>query len=276
MKKTTEIVKKLYEEFPYPNRNILSKEKLIHYSDWIEKLIENKEEKNIQKNFSFWKGKKVLDSGCGTGEASVSIALKDAQVYGIDLSESSIAKAKILAQKMNVEKNATFQVQDILQIPNNQIYFKQNEKKFDVVMALGSLHHTADARKAFEIISKMVKSDGLIVFGLYNKYSRARHRIKRILLKLLCGNNIHSRMELAKKLFKKDCENRPISWLADKYGQVHESYHSFSEMKKWLIEEGFEFVNSEPKITTPLIDEIKLLLEKKSAFITMVGKKQQK
>ena len=45
-----------------------------------------------------------------------------------------------------------------------------NSKKFDVVIALGSLHHTTN-KKGFEIGCKNLSKEGVIFVGLYNKYS---------------------------------------------------------------------------------------------------------
>ena len=245
-------VKELYEKYPYPSRESFSKKEAQNYVKWVSKIF--------GKNNDFWIGKNVLELGCGTGELACGLALNKAKITAIDFSSSSIKKAKENANNLGVKVN--FLEKNILKTNLN--------KKFDIIIALGSLHHTINAKKGFEIGVSHLKKDGLIIIGLYNRYSRARHRVKRVLLRLLAGNNIEKRINIGEKLFK---GNKSKSWLADKYGQVHESYHSINEINKWFKGQGIELIATNPKYKFPIVDEIKWLIFKKNAFIVMVGKK---
>ncbi|MCX6801193.1 MAG: methyltransferase domain-containing protein [Candidatus Diapherotrites archaeon] len=249
------LVRELYEKWPYPSREIGSGEMLSKYHKWVSKIF------TTEKNF--WKEKKVFDVGCGTGELANSIALQDAKVLGIDFSGASIGRAKKLEK--TVKSGAKFEEKNVFEF--------KSKKKFDVVIALGSLHHTIDAKRAFKICAENLKDGGIIIVGLYNKYSRLRLRMKRTFIGFFCGNNIGKRVEFGKKYFGGP-ENE--TWIADKYGQVHESYHSVGEVLEWFRENGIEFVNSKPKFKKPLIDEIKWLFKKENAFFVMVGKKNEK
>lgn len=251
-KKNELLVKKLYEKYPYPSRNINSKKALDNYSKWVLRIFNGKKD--------FWKNKNILELGCGTGELANAISLSGGNIYAIDFSSSSIKKAKEIKNKFKT--NAKFEEKNILEFNSN--------KKYDVVIALGSLHHTIDARKGFTIAIKHTKKEGIIIIGLYNKYSRFRHRVKRFILRILARNDFEKRIVLGEKLFG---GLKSKSWLADKYGQVNESYHSINEIKKWFDEEGIEFITSKPKFKYPIIDEIKWLIKKENAFFVMVGKK---
>ncbi len=251
-KEKEELVKKLYEKYPYPNRKTSNKKELLKYGEWVSKIF--------GKDKSFWKGKQVLELGCGTGELANSLGLLGARVTGIDFSKSSLKKAREISKKVGTEKNVCFFEKNILEFAS--------EKEFDVVIALGSLHHTVNARKGFGIACKHLKKNGFVIIGLYNKYSRFRHRVKRFFLFLLCGKNIEKRILLGKKFFG-GIDNK--AWLADKYGQVHESYHSVGEVLKWFYEEKIVFVASKPVFKKPLIDELKWFFGKKNAFFVMVG-----
>jgi len=253
-KQNQELVKELYEKYPYPNRGFETKKESLQYVKWVSKIFD--------KDISYWKGKTVLELGCGTGELANGLAASNANVLAIDLSKTSIEKANLLKKKLK-NKNLTFENKNILTYKNN--------KKFDVVIALGSLHHTIDARGGFSIMSTNVKKDGVVIVGLYNKYSRFRHRLRRIVLLVFGGRDFEKRIYFGKKFFG---GNPAKSWLADKYGQVHESYHSINEILKWFKEEDIEFVASKPKFKTPILDELKWLLKKQNAFFVMVGKKK--
>jgi 2-polyprenyl-3-methyl-5-hydroxy-6-metoxy-1,4-benzoquinol methylase len=252
-KNNEKLVNLLYEKYPYPNRNIKSIKELKKYSYWITKLLG---EKN-----NFWKRKKVLELGCGTGQFTNSIALHGAQITGIDFSEASLKIAKETSNKFNTK--AKFKRKNILE-------YNIKKNKNDIIIALGSLHHTIDAKKGFIIASKNLKKNGIIIIGLYNKYGRFRHQIKRLILKIFCGNDIEKRISFGEKYFK---GNKNKAWLADKYGQVHESYHSVNEILDWFKEENIRYITSSPKINMPFFDEIKWFFKKKGAFFVMIGKK---
>jgi 2-polyprenyl-3-methyl-5-hydroxy-6-metoxy-1,4-benzoquinol methylase len=253
------LVKELYEKYPYPSRIIPTEKDVKHYAKWTAKIF--------NETTNYWKGKEVLELGCGTGELSVGLALCGAKVTSIDLSSNSIKKAKELSKKFNATEKVSFFEKNMLNIKENEF-----EKKFDVVIALGSMHHTTNAKKAFEIALKQLKKDGLIIVGLYNKYSRFKHRIRRVIIKAFAGNNIEKRINVGEKLFGSSGKRIHS---ADKYGQVHESYHSVSEINKWFKQNGITFVASKPKFKTPRIDEIIWLIKRKEAFFVMVGKKDR-
>lgn len=256
-KKKEQLVKELYEKYPYPSRIDLTDDKLKSFSLWTAMTI--------NENTNFWEGKEVLELGCGTGELSVGLALCKANVTAVDFSTSSIKKAQALADKKCDSTNKPqYFLKNILELEENEF-----GKKFDVVIALGSLHHTVNAKKGFQIGCKQLKKNGVIFVGLYNKYSRARHRVKRVFVRLVAGNDIEKRIKLGELFYSK---KTPKERIADKFGQVHESYHSINEVLKWFKEENIEFIGSKPKYTKPIIDEIMWLIQKKNAFFVMSGK----
>ncbi|MFA6064294.1 MAG: methyltransferase domain-containing protein [archaeon] len=254
-------VKELYEKYPYPSRDDPSEEDVKYFAKWVAKIF--------GENTTFWKDKTVLELGCGTGELACGLALCGASVTGIDFSSTSIKHATSLAKKLGVANKAKFIEKNILEITSDDF----NRGKYDVCIALGSLHHTVAPRKGFEILSSKAKQNGLVIVGLYNKYSRARQRVRRVILRAFCGNDIEKRITFGEKYFG---TNGNKSWAADKYGQIHESYHSILEVLKWFKEENLVFIASKPKFKMPIIDEIKWMMEKKEAFFVMVGKKEDK
>ncbi len=82
-------------------------------------------------NTMSWRGKTVLDVGCGTGRACYEIAQRGAQrVVGIDFSEAAIARARARPMRDNLE----YHVQDLA----------AHRGRYDVVIAIGTLEHTDD------------------------------------------------------------------------------------------------------------------------------------
>jgi 2-polyprenyl-3-methyl-5-hydroxy-6-metoxy-1,4-benzoquinol methylase len=254
------LVKKLYEKYPYPSRIDSNEEKLKSFALWTAKTI--------NENNTYWKGKTILELGCGTGELSVGIALCGGKVTAVDFSKASIKKAKLLANKKCKQNKPKYFLKNILKLKENEF-----KKKFDIVIALGSLHHTINAKKGFEIGCKNLAKEGIMFIGLYNKYSRLRHRIKRIFVRIIAGDNIEKRIKIGELFFNKKTQKERI---ADKFGQIHESYHSINEILEWFKEQNMEFIGSKPNYKTPIIDEINWLLKKRNAFFVMSGKKKLK
>ena len=98
-----------------------------------------------------WKGKTVLDAGCGTGELSYLIAKKGAKhVLGIDYSNEAIG----VAQSSYHEKNLSFECTDITRLKG---------KKFDVITTLGTLEHVDDPLAVLKKLKSMLNPGGSLI-----------------------------------------------------------------------------------------------------------------
>lgn len=97
-----------------------------------------------------WKGKAVLDVGCGTGRAAYEIAKKGAQtVLGIDYAPSAVAEA----QKTYSLPNLEYRCLDV----------KGLKGKFDVVVSLGTLEHMDDPGRTLENLKRKIKTGGSLI-----------------------------------------------------------------------------------------------------------------
>lgn len=105
---------------------------LVRESVWGPTALENT---FILQRLGDLKGKRVLDIGCGLGEASVAFALLGAEVTTTDLSPGMVAAAKKLAQHHNVQLTGLVGAAEQLDLPPNS---------FDVIYTANTLHHLAD------------------------------------------------------------------------------------------------------------------------------------
>ena len=94
------------------------------------------------------KGKQVLDVGCGGGILSESMALKGAQVTGIDMGDAPLNVARLHALENNVEV-------DYLQITAEDLAQKRPQQ-WDIVTCMEMLEHVPDPASVIQACSQLV------------------------------------------------------------------------------------------------------------------------
>ena len=107
-----------------------------------------------------FKGKLVLDVGCGMGRFAEVATRWGARVVGIDLSEAAEVAAKNLADREFVALQA-----DVFSLPFAP-------ESFDMIYSMGVLHHTPDCEKAFKALPQYLKPGGMIAVWLYSAYNK--------------------------------------------------------------------------------------------------------
>jgi len=105
---------------------------------------------------------KVLDLSCGTGELLKKLEGK-ATLYGVDISEEMLAKARIkLSPKVKLRKA------DVHTLP-----FK--DKYFDYVISTEAFHHYYDQQKAVQEMQRVTKEGGKVIIVDINFFLKPIH-----------------------------------------------------------------------------------------------------
>lgn len=99
---------------------------------------------------------RLLSFGCGRGANALRYAQLGYEVFGFDISPSSIATAKSLADHYQLQSRTHFSVQGA-----EQLAFPDNH--FDVVAGENILHHV-DIGRAIAEAARVAKPGGLIIF----------------------------------------------------------------------------------------------------------------
>lgn len=106
-------------------------------------------------------GKRILDVGCGGGLLSEGMALRGAEVTGIDLSEKPLAVAKLhlleSGQKVDYRKISVEALAD--EMPG----------AFDAVTCLEMLEHVPDPSSVVASCARLVKPGGQVFFSTLNR-----------------------------------------------------------------------------------------------------------
>ena len=103
---------------------------------------------------------KILDIGCGGGIASEPLSRMGAKLTSIDESKELINIARAHAKEMHL---------DIKYQHSNIEKIIKNNKKYDVVIALELLEHVKNIKYFCNLLSKLIKPNGLIIVSTINR-----------------------------------------------------------------------------------------------------------
>lgn len=114
--------------------------------------------------FHAWRGKRVLEIGCGIGSDAVEFAKHGAEYVGLDLSSESIALAKQRFELFGLDGEF-----HLLNAADTEALKKLGT--FDLVYACGVLHHYPDLTTILNNIHNSLNSNGELRFLVYAKNS---------------------------------------------------------------------------------------------------------
>lgn len=117
------------------------------FEEWIKPL-----------RIEFFKNKKVLDAGCGTGIHAEYVSRFSKDVLAIDASESVIC--------VKPKKNLRVKKANLLNLNLNE--------KFDIIYSIGVIHHTSNPKKAFLNLVDHLKDKGTIIVWVYGNETNSR------------------------------------------------------------------------------------------------------
>lgn len=113
-------------------------------------------------DFPRWRGKQVLEVGCGLGTDTLQFLRAGARVTALDLSARSVHWARERAQQEG--ERALFLNADAERLPFA-------DGTFDVVYSWGVLHHTPDTPRALEEVRDVLRPGGTALIMLYHRRS---------------------------------------------------------------------------------------------------------
>jgi len=113
-------------------------------------------------DFDGYRGRMVLDVGCGAGVDLARFARGGAIVTGVDLAPSAIQLARANFEQQGLQ--GRFEVADgeALAFPDNS---------FDMVFAHGVVQYTANPQRLVDECRRVLKPGGRAVFQVYNRVS---------------------------------------------------------------------------------------------------------
>lgn len=196
----------------------------------------------------WYRGKVVLDAGCGHGRYLAAFAALGARVLGVDLGEGPR-----LAGVRNHDPRLQWVRGDVLALP-------VADASVDLAFCDGVLHHTPDPRRGFAELCRVVKPGGAVYAWVYPKEGALREavfgaaravttRLPGAALRTLCfaaapltaGVRSYSRTRFPTATWA-ECAQVVHDWLAPRL----QSHHTFAELAGWAAAEGLTDVEELP------------------------------
>jgi tetratricopeptide (TPR) repeat protein/SAM-dependent methyltransferase len=108
----------------------------------------------------------VLIAGCGTGRHSIEAARhwKGVRLLAVDLSLKGLSYAKRQTEALGLN-NIEYAHADILELGSLG-------RSFDVIEAAGVVHHLADPRSGWRVLTSLLRPGGMLFLGLYSEVAR--------------------------------------------------------------------------------------------------------
>ncbi|MCK5605429.1 class I SAM-dependent methyltransferase, partial [Candidatus Pacearchaeota archaeon] len=106
----------------------------------------------------FFKGKIVLDAGCGNGRYTFAMQELGAIVDSIDISEEAVKACKRI--------NPQTRILSVFDVSG----------EYDFILSWGVLHHTADPEAGFRILADQLIPGGVLHIMLYEKSTQAQYK----------------------------------------------------------------------------------------------------
>jgi 2-polyprenyl-3-methyl-5-hydroxy-6-metoxy-1,4-benzoquinol methylase len=214
----------------------------------------------------WFRGKLVLDAGCGSGRWSFALATMGARVVAVDLTDSGV---RATHSALAPFPGCVVHQASIFALP-------YAHDTFDLVMSWGVLHHTPDTRSAFSHLVPLVKQGGVGYIMVYERTARRYRMLTDALRWILRRLPNEARYRACRRLVIRDprwysaispwlkvCDasgartSAEIDTLVfdtfDAYSPVYNHVHDQTEVRQWFFEAGFsDVVLTHPvRFTTP-------------------------
>jgi 2-polyprenyl-3-methyl-5-hydroxy-6-metoxy-1,4-benzoquinol methylase len=116
--------------------------------------------------FECWRGKKVLEIGCGIGTDTMNFARNGARVTAVDLSEKSLELARTRASIYGLEDRIRF-----YQASAEELTSFVPLESYDLIYSFGVIHHTPHPERVLEQIRQYVAAGTTIKIMVYHRRS---------------------------------------------------------------------------------------------------------
>jgi 2-polyprenyl-3-methyl-5-hydroxy-6-metoxy-1,4-benzoquinol methylase len=243
-KKIENDVLKIYRKVSPSHRNLIdSKSKTQFFNQRINLF------KTLGLPSSFFKNKKILEIGGGTGEKALFYAFYGAQVTIVEPNEKSCSIAKEIFSQTKLAKKLTVINKSLFDIDISII------KKFDMIAAEGVLHHTFHPIENLELILKNMVPNQIILIAIGESNGMLKRELQKMAVKQLAKDDPDLISHFVKKLFpehllratKYDLRNAE-SVIYDNYVNPQDESSNLRDICNAFFKNKISYLSSYPKL----------------------------
>lgn len=161
--------------------------------------------------------KVVLDAGAGCGMAEHLFIDYPESIYGVDLSRGIDVAARYWSDRPN-----------FIPIQASLFHLPFADEFFDLIFAVGVLHHTPDTMSALDACIRKLKPGGQILFYVYRKKSEVREFADDYIRELLVGRSPEEAWQTLK----------PLTRLGQALSEIHEKVHIPMDIPELSLKAG--------------------------------------
>lgn len=117
-------------------------------------------------DFAQWRGKRVLEVGCGIGTDTINFARAGARVTAVDLTEKSLEVARQRARVFGLEDRIQF-----IQANAEELRKSVPVEPYDLIYSFGVIHHTPHPERVLEELRAYMAPHTSVRIMVYNRWS---------------------------------------------------------------------------------------------------------
>ncbi len=112
----------------------------------------------------WFRGKRVLDAGCGNGRWAYALSKLGAEVTALDVNPIALDEARASLDRLGEKA-------EFVASPLEEAAETLGERKFDLVWSWGVVHHTQCFNRSLDQLTQLVAADGILYLYLYGRES---------------------------------------------------------------------------------------------------------
>jgi 2-polyprenyl-3-methyl-5-hydroxy-6-metoxy-1,4-benzoquinol methylase len=200
-----------------------------------------------------FKGKSIVDFGCGTGEVDIVLAKWGAMIRGFDFNPTSIERANSLRERFNFPGQLTFSVGEMDS-------FEVEPNSLDMAVSFGVIAHVPNQSQMFQLMGKSVKPGGFVILGYVEDSGLVQRLLHRAIIRVNSNNSDEEIYRIAKSCFAEHIDRsvryggRTAESVINDY-LVNPHYLGLSShtLMDWAKDIGLEFYSTWPNTDLPFV-----------------------
>jgi SAM-dependent methyltransferase len=229
------IIQQTRDSFDYQWRSLPEGHAMLSNPEWKAKAADQiVEYTGLPRDW--FRGKRVLDAGCGQGRWTYGLAKLDVgHLLSVDVSPAALDRTSTVAREFGDRVEV---------LRKNLLEDLELAADFDLVWCFGVLHHTGDTYRGFQNVARRVKPGGFLFLMIYAEPLADKPHAYRY---------YHEMFDMRSRLRNLPFEEK-VARLEQKYGKelLHGYFDAISpeindlyrwdELVSWVLAAGFEDV----------------------------------